>query len=219
MSGALCLCAELHPIENRTRVGIIMHHGEARTSSNTGRLAHALLRNSEVRLRGVPGNPFSAEGWVGPQGTSLVLFPTETAQVLTPEWVSTLKNPVTLIVPDGNWSQARKVLLREMALKDAIPVKLPPGPPSQYRLRKAPRIEAVCTIEAIARALRILEGERGDEVEAHLLKGFQTMVERVLWSRGEIKTEECQTGIPEEAIEIRQKSGFPKNSTHTDVED
>lgn len=196
-----------------------MHHGEARTSSNTGRLAHALLKNSEIRLRGAPENPFTAEGWVGAGVTSLVLFPTETAQVLTPEWVASLKQPITLIVPDGNWSQARKVLLREPALKDAIPVKLPPGPPSQYRLRKAPRIEAVCTIEAIARALRILEGAQGEQVESHLLRGFQIMVERVLWSRGEIKTEESLTGIPEKAVEIRQKSGFPKKSNPSDSED
>ena len=206
-------------METKTRVGIVMHHGEARTSSNTGRLAHALLKNSEVRLRGAPEKPFSAEGWVGPDFTSLVLFPTETAKILTPEWVATLKKPITLVVPDGNWSQARKVLLREESLRAAIPVKLPPGPPSEYRLRKAPRIEAVCTIEAIARALQILEGDQGEQVEAHLIQGFNRMVERVLWSRGEIKAEDCLTGIPEEAIEIRRKSGFPKKSAQTPIED
>ena len=211
MSGALCYCAELVPIDNRTRVAIIMHHGEARTSSNTGRLAHALLKNSEVRLRGAPDNPFRADGWVGPEHETLILFPTETAQNLTPEFVTKLSGkPVTLIVPDGNWSQARKVLLREEALKSATAVKLPPGPPSQYKLRRPPRIEAVCTIEAIARAMRVLEGARGEEVESHLLTGFNRMVERVLWSRGELKTEECKTGIPPLAVETRQKSGYPK---------
>ena len=211
MSGALCLCAELKPISTRTHVAIVMHYAEAKTSSNTGRLAHQLLINSEIRLRGGPGRPFHADGLIEAHLEPLILFPSENAIELTPEFVKTLQRPVTLIVPDGNWSQARKVLNREPALREARPVKLPPGPPSCYRLRTAPREEAVCTMEAIARALRVLEAERGIEVEDHLMGAFNKMVERVLWSRGELKTEDSLTGIPQEAVDHRQISGFPKD--------
>ena len=213
MSGALCLCGELISIDTQTQVTIVMHYGEAKTSSNTGRLAHRLLNPSSIVIRGEPGKPLKESDLNSPDRDSFVLFPSADAIEITPDWVKTLKRPARLIVPDGNWNQAKKVLKREPALAKAVPVKLPPGPPSRYRLREAPREEAVCTLEAIARALALFEGEeRGPKVEAHLMLAFDKMVERVLWSRGHLKTHESQTGIPPEAVEARQKSGFPKNS-------
>jgi DTW domain-containing protein YfiP len=216
MSGALCLCAELISIDTQTSVTVVMHYGEARTSSNTGRLAHHLLSRSQIVIRGEAGNPISRADLSQPDTDAYVLFPSAEAIEITPEWAASLKRPAHLIVPDGNWNQAKKVLKREPALAGAIPVKLPPGPPSRYRLREAPRAEAVCTLEAIARALALLEGpERGPLVESHLMAAFDKMVERVLWSRGHLKTHEAKTGIPPEAVEARQKSGFPSKKLET----
>jgi len=216
MSGALCLCSELISIETQTFVTLVMHYGEAKTSSNTGRLAHRLLSRSQIVIRGESGRSLQESEMNQPGTDAYVLFPSADAIEITPEWVDTFKRPAHLIVPDGNWNQAKKVLKREPTLAGAQPVKLPPGPPSRYRLREAPREEAVCTMEAIARALAIFEGkERGPEVEAHLMAAFDKMVERVLWSRGHLKTHEAKTGIPPEAVEARQKSGFPSKKSET----
>ena len=49
--------------------------------------------------------------------------------------------------------------------------------PTQYRLRHEPKAGGLGTFEAMARALRILEGE---EVYLKLEALFQTMVDRTL---------------------------------------
>ena len=153
---------------------------EIHSTTNTGRLATLALPNSEIRLRGEKDKPAVLGDLVTQDRTALFLFPSEEARVLTPALRDSLVGPFTLIVPDGNWRQASKVNRREPALKQAIPVKLPPGPPSRYGLRKAPRAECLSTMEAIAQAFGVLEGEG---VRVALENLFLAMVSRTLWSR------------------------------------
>jgi DTW domain-containing protein YfiP len=82
---------------------------------------------------------------------------------------------VVLLVPDGNWNQARRIARRDPDARAASPVMLPPGPPSRYGLRRAPREGTVSTLEAVARALGALEGP---EVEQALTRILDTFVER-----------------------------------------
>jgi DTW domain-containing protein YfiP len=83
--------------------------------------------------------------------------------------------PLVLVVPDGSWSQARKIARRDPLAQGAEHVTLPPGAPSRYGLRRSPRAGGLCTLEAIARALGILEG---GEVEPALLAVLETFVAR-----------------------------------------
>ncbi len=199
MSGALCVCPILPRLETRTRVVILMHYLEAKTSTNTARLAQLMLPGSEIRLRGLPGNPMDASGIVEAGRQPLLLFPSADAQELTPEWVAAQPGPCTLIVPDGSWRQCQKVGNREPWLREVPRVKLMPGPPSEYQLRVEPNPHSVSTLEAIARALHVLEGpDRGPEVRAGLEKLFRIMVERTLWSRGKLRNDECPS-LPEGA--------------------
>lgn len=144
------------------------------------------------------------EGLVTPERQSLLLYPSEQAVELTPALVAGLGRPVNLIVPDGSWRQARKVATREPALHGVAQVKLPPGPPSRYRLRKEPNERSVSTFEAIARALGILEGP---QVQARLEDLFEMRVERTLWARGLLKTEDTRFGIPQEAFDAFYRDG------------
>jgi DTW domain-containing protein YfiP len=76
---------------------------------------------------------------------------------------------------------------------------LPRGAPSAYRLRVDAHEAGLATIEAIARAFGILEGERGGEVQRALEEIFRAMVERTLWARGSAATVDVTGGIPEGA--------------------
>ena len=78
---------------------------------------------------------------------------------------------------------------------------LPDTGASEYRLRDEPRVGGLATLEAIARALRILEGERGPEIERAMLAVFRVMVERTLWFRGKLRDDEVTGGIPGAARE------------------
>lgn len=171
-----CVCGELPRLSTATRVVLVMHHVELRRSSNTGRLAARVL-GAEVRVRGLPG----ASPSPAPEGRRLVLFPAEDSRVLSRE--DAAEGPVTLVVPDGNWKQASRAVQRDEAAAGAEVVTLPPGPPSRYRLRRRPNDHALCTYEAVARALAILEGP---EIEREMMRALDLFVERTLVLRGGI---------------------------------
>lgn len=115
----------------------------------------------------------------------LLLFPQPTARVLSR--ADAADGPVELVVPDGNWRQASRVLHRDPAAAGAEIVALPPGPPSRYRLRRTPNPGALSTFEAIARALAILEYS---EIEKHMMRALDLFVERTLVLRGGVPTAE-----------------------------
>jgi DTW domain-containing protein len=178
MHAHLCVCDLVPTLETRTRVVFVVHRSENRKSTNTARLAAACLANSHLVVRGLLGEP-PRVAW-DPASRPLVLFPSPDATTLT----AGEKAPTTLIVPDGTWRQASKMPRRIPELRDVPCVALPPGPPSAYRLRRRPRETGLATIEAVARALGILEGP---EIEAALDRVFRAMVERTLRSRGRVR--------------------------------
>lgn len=180
MLGQLCICALLpNPkIPTRTRVVLFIHRYEDRKTTNTGRLATMCLANSEIFVRGHDGAP-SAPFVCDPSSRPVLLFPHEDAVPLAPAKPG--DPPVTLIVPDGTWRQASKVRNRVPGLRDLPCVSLPIGEFTSYRLRSEPHRAGLATIEAIARAMDILEGAH---VREPLERVFRAMVERTLWSRG-----------------------------------
>ena len=88
-----------------------------------------------------------------------------------------------------------------------VRVSLPAAEPSTYRLRSEAHPFGLATVEAIARALRILEGDRGGAIELALLHVFHAMVERTLWSRGDLDTEDVTGGVPGGALRHDPRSG------------
>jgi DTW domain-containing protein YfiP len=83
--------------------------------------------------------------------------------------------PVTLVVVDGTWWQARK-LVRESPRLAALPryAFIPPRP-SEYRIRKEPAESCVSTLEALAHVLGVLEGDAA-RFDA-LLVPFRAMID------------------------------------------
>jgi DTW domain-containing protein YfiP len=204
MRPALCLCAELTPLELETRLVVVMHRREARQTTNTGRLAAMSLARGEVLVRGDRASPLDPAALAGAEGRAIVLFPSEDAAVLDAALAASLRRPVTLVVPDGCWRQTRHMVRHEAAISGLPRVKLPPGPPGAYRLRHGAPAGGLSTLEAVARALGVLEGP---DVQALLEARFARVVERVLWSRGQIAAEDCAHAIPEKALAEGRATG------------
>jgi DTW domain-containing protein len=101
----------------------------------------------------------------------LLLFPSPNAQKLGPELGR--NGSIRLVVPDGSWSQARRIAQHELRRADVELVSLPDPGTSRYRLRRKPVEGGLATLEAIAHALGALEGP---EVEEHLLRAFDRFV-------------------------------------------
>ena len=178
MHEGLCVCALIPRIETRTRLVLVLHRDEERKPTNTGQLAALCLPNSEVYVRGALDRP--APRFIDdPTRQPLLLYPHESAIPIASFAASA--RPVTLIVPDGTWRQAGKVHKRMPGLAGVPCVSLPPDVPTTYRLRAEFHGDRLATLEAIARALGILEGP---EVRRALEALFGVMVERTLWLRG-----------------------------------
>src|ERR1700677_1506479 len=168
----LCLCSEIVPLMLATRVTLYMHWRERLRPTNTGWLACLALPNSEIRLRGARAQELPAAE-AAPLKNALLLFPSEDAVELTPEWLARQPRPVTLVGPDGSWNQGKKVPYREKGLAGIPNVKLAVGAPSCYRLRHSPHVQNLSTLEAIARVLGVIEGR---EVQVSLESLFVKMV-------------------------------------------
>ena len=145
-----CLCAEVTAVATRTRVVIVRHHLERWRSSNTGRLAHLALPNSVIVDHGGADGPAKLPALDG----AWLLYPEGAVVTVRPE-----PPPRELVVLDATWSQARRMYRKLDGLRGLPMLHLPVAAMPSARLRTSPGPGFVSTIEAIARALRLLEGE------------------------------------------------------------
>ena len=177
----LCMCAEVPRLDLRTKIALVIHHRELSRSSNTGLLAHQSLVNSEVRIRGESREALDLSGLLSPEYRSLLFYPSADALELDRELVCRDSRPIQLIVPDGTWRQARKIHSRHPELRDIPRVKISTPNRGTFQLRSQSRPERMATLQAIACALRIIEG---DLVAARLMKLYHARVDRTLRARG-----------------------------------
>ncbi len=183
---------------------VVVHQLEAAKPTNTGTLAARCLQNSAVVYRGraPDGTPVADPSPMVPdRAQGLVLFPDPEAQPLD-AWRG---REVTLIVPDGTWSQAARTRQRLPELSGLPCVALPPDLREVHRLRTSPRPGRLATLEAVAVALGIPEGPA---VEEALMRVYRTMTDRALWTNGRIKTEDVTSGIPA-GVQPHRPLGLP----------
>jgi DTW domain-containing protein YfiP len=173
-----CLCSLIPLLDSRTRVLVLQHPAEVNHALNTGRLAALGLRNAQR----VVGEVFDdLHELLNPPGyRACLLFPGEGAQPLAADQPESL--PTLLVVPDGTWRKARKLLHLNPELAALPRVTLGAVPASRYRLRKAPGPDALSTLEAITHALQIIESPRSF---APLLSPFEALIEAQIAAMGE----------------------------------
>jgi DTW domain-containing protein YfiP len=169
---SVCYCAHLLPLQTRLRVVFLQHPREARVPISTARMAHLMLLNSELH-KGVSfeSHPRVQE-LVDDPGAAL-LFPGEGAQDPRDIDAGSVR---TLVVLDGTWPQARKVLKQNPILDRLRRIGLVPAQPGNYRIRRPPAPDCLATIEAVSSALGALE--RAPERFGEMLAAFTFMVDR-----------------------------------------
>ncbi|MBD1586905.1 tRNA-uridine aminocarboxypropyltransferase [Pseudomonas typographi] len=167
-----CLCALLPSLASRTRVLVLQHPSETHHALNTGRLAALGLANAALKV----GEQFAPGLWEQRGYTPCVLFPGDGAEPLRAGGP-----PRLLIVPDGTWRKARKLLHLNPTLAALPRVALSEPGPSNYRLRKAPGPDALATIEAIVQALETLEAPASFQA---LLRPFEALIDGQIQAMG-----------------------------------
>ena len=173
-----CLCALIPSLDSRTRVLLLQHPSEVNHALNTARLAALGLNNAQL----VVGEVFEdLPTLLNPPGyQARLLFPAEDAQPL--QAYTSTDEPMLLVVPDGTWRKARKLLHLNPLLAVLPRVTLAEGAVSRYRLRKAPGPGALSTVEAIVQALQVLEAPASFDA---LLTPFEALIEGQISAMGE----------------------------------
>lgn len=172
----VCYCARLPSLPTATRIVILQHPRERDVAIGTARMASLCLPSAELHV-GVrwDGHAALARALGDAARPPILLYPGPDARDLLR---APPAGPVTLVVVDGTWSQARNVV-RDNPVLQALPRYAFGAPePSQYRIRKEPSDEVVSTIEAIMYALGALEGDPA-RFRA-LLEPFRAMVDAQL---------------------------------------
>ena len=161
-----CLCELIPSLVSVTQVLILQHPSETAHALNTARLVSLGLSQAEL-LVGESFDSLPDDGC-----DNYLLFPGQDAVPI--ERLADRDTPLRLVVPDGTWRKARKLLHMNPLLANLPRVSLPAGLVTLYRLRKAPAPGALSTLEAIVTALNMLEGPGRFDA---LLRPFEALIE------------------------------------------
>jgi DTW domain-containing protein YfiP len=160
-------------------VVFLQHPRERRVAIGTARMAHLSLPNSELHL----GVDFTGharlEALAADPRRVAVLFPGEEAMTLEE---AREHPPEALIVVDGTWPLAKKVVKTNPLLAGLPRIGFTPRRPSNYRIRAEPAEHCVSTIEAVVEVLGALEGGDPARFDA-MLRPFEFMVDTQLESQ------------------------------------
>lgn len=176
-----CICEYFPTLNLKTKISLIIHAKELKRTTNTGRLALKALVNSEMRIRGKEHEALDLSDLLTPSYRTLLFYPSENALELDEKLISEDSRPIQLIVPDGNWRQASKVHYRHQELQDIPRVKISTPNTAKAHIRAETTEAGMATLEAIAHALGIIEGE---QVKKILMDIYQKKLEATLLGRG-----------------------------------
>ena len=168
-----CLCGQFEPVPVRTEFVLLRHAAERRRRSNSGRAVANLVQGARVIDYGAPDSPLLDTALPG--ANCVLLWPE--GPPATPPW----KGPVPgyVLVLDATWQQARR-MRRRVATLASMPTLHVASLGERQRLRITPAAGGISTLEAVAAAIELFEGEGA---AASLLACYDRMVE-VLHARG-----------------------------------
>ncbi len=177
----ICMCDLIPRIDIKTRIALVVHTKELKRPTNTGRLAVKALSNSIMKIRGLDKGTLDLSDLLDDNYRSLVFYPCEGSVELTKELVNESNKPIQLIVPDGNWRQASKVHHRHKELAALPRVMISTPNTNKFFMRKENTPEGMATLQAIAHALKIIEG---NDVYDSLIGVYNEKLKRTLQARG-----------------------------------
>jgi DTW domain-containing protein YfiP len=175
-----CLCAYLVTIPTETRVVVLQHPRESLNAIGTAWIVARCLPRSERIVGFDLDNDARVRAALShADAPPILLSPGADARDLHAE---PPVGPVTLVVIDGTWTQAKKLLRINPELARLPRYAFTPSAPSNYRIRREPQPDFVSTLEATVEALELLESRDGRDARhvRALLGAFDAMVEHQL---------------------------------------
>jgi DTW domain-containing protein len=171
LSEPLCICRLWVPLSSPIDFSVVMPRSEARSASNSARLLALWLPQTQLHVHGAPDAPREPSALIARAGTA-VLFPGGSVSAALPQAIQ------HLIIPDGTWSQARRIERRWFAPHALPRLSLDAHWPSAYGLRRGR--SGLCTFEAAVIALGLLQDAA---LAQTLLHRFAEWAKRARWLR------------------------------------
>ena len=171
----VCICAELVTVVPRTKVVVLQHPREADNAIGTAWMVERCFGAERIVGVELEDDPRLLAAIGDATAPAILLSPGPSAIDLR---AAPPVGPVTLIVVDGTWSQAKKLLRVNPSLSRLPRYAFAPVTPSNYRIRREPAEHCVSTLEATVAALSLLEPRREDGVDVRsALRAFDAMVD------------------------------------------
>lgn len=167
-----CLCDQIETFKAHTNFLILQHPHEKRKYYSTAKLVLKSISNSEM-LRGIEFDPAFLQQKLS-AGNFYLLYPGADSidcQSLT------LSSQDTIVVLDGTWSEAGKILHRNPILHSLPKVSFTNEFKSQYRIRKQPKAKYLSTIESIAYLLKLSVSQDSTSSRKEYLKKYDQLFE------------------------------------------
>lgn len=170
---AHCVCSRIPQVQTRTEIVVVRHERESWKSTGTARIAALAMPGLRILDFGEDAEPALSTLPSELAGGAHLLFPSD-----APVSFSDVKR---LVVLDGTWRQTRRMFAKLPSLHGVPTLSLPVKESKVLRLRDSKFEQGRSTLEAIAEAVALLEG---DEVAAPLHTLHATYVEHVFRARG-----------------------------------
>jgi|LULF01.1.fsa_nt_gb DTW domain-containing protein YfiP len=151
-----CFCQALTPIENRVKLIILVHPDEEKHPYNTALMTKLNFKNSKLIIGENLSYDSQLRSEVSRPG-SYILYPHETAKKINTLSSAQKKEIKTLILLDGTWRKAKRILYQTQFLQDIPLLQLPENLNSIYHIRKAPQKNFLSTLEAATHSLNLIE--------------------------------------------------------------
>ncbi|CAM3132089.1 tRNA-uridine aminocarboxypropyltransferase [Vibrio rarus] len=170
-----CLCQWIQPVTSTTEVVILQHPSEVNQAKGTAKIVELTITPCQVFV----GENFSEHArinqWLNePDTVNLLLFPSQNSSQLHAQYLTGKgHNKVRLFLIDGTWKKAFKIYQLSQNLQQLTQVHLAPDLQGRYTIRKAPKDNALSTVEAAYFALTQL----GACDATPLISAFDHMVE------------------------------------------
>lgn len=190
-----CYCQVIKPIDCAINFVILIHPIEAKRRIATGRMSHLCLNDSYL-LKGInyTQNDELNALIADPEYHTVILYPGPQAVNVSSlslqqrEEKFLKEKKLRILVIDGTWATARKMLNQSENLKELPRICFSPAKPSNFRVRKQPKDFCYSTIEAIHHTIDLFHGDSAaPRKHDHLLEVFDTMVEKQLSFIKEVK--------------------------------
>jgi DTW domain-containing protein YfiP len=151
-----CICGAIKHLTNKVSVVILQHPSEEKIAKNTAKLLNLSLTDCKI-IKGENNTDFAQLNSL-PVESTVLLYPNEHATNLDDaNSKPALSNITHLIVIDGTWKKAYKILQLTPLLTKFNTVSFKHLPQSRYAIRKAPRADSLSTLEAVAHSLWLIE--------------------------------------------------------------